>query len=208
MGDNAKICLEQAILDLCETKHLSKITVTDVLKASGITKSCFYSNFRDINDLYHYIYWERIAASSWPGLNKSYDDYLSACIIINRKIKNRYGKFFLQAIECHGQNCLEEFILEKTVAFDFNMAKQFYSYDKYDRLLFACRFYAHGWIHSRCDWIRSGYKMPIKEFAQQICDSRFALLTWLMGDNEKAKSMLQCPDLAIISDTSIHRDFH
>lgn len=205
--EKTKDRLEQAVLDLCEKKHLSKISVTDVLKQSGVTKSSFYSNFRDINDLYHYIYWEKVAAASWPGLNKSYDDYYNVCIINAKKIKNRYGKFFLQAIESRGQNCLWDFIMEHSVQFEFQMAKDFYEESQYDQLKYACEFYAYGWINARCEWIRSGYKTPVSAFAKQICDSRFAMLTWFMFDIEKTKQFMECSDLAVIRGTSFREIF-
>lgn len=40
-----------ALLDLCESKSLKKITVGDLLDATGTARQTFYNHFRDINDL-------------------------------------------------------------------------------------------------------------------------------------------------------------
>lgn len=196
---NATDKLEQAVLALCEKKHLSKITVTDILNQSGVKKCTFYKHFQDINDLYHFIYWEKIAAPCWPGLNRSYNDYLNVCIINTKKIQNRYGKFFLQAIETNGQNSLKEYIIEHSAQFEFEMAKDFYQDSQYGQLMFACKFYTYGWIEARCNWIKSGYQTPAEIFAKQICDSRFALLTWFMFNDEKKKPFMEFSLPSILS---------
>ncbi len=190
--------LENTLLRLCETSHLSKITVTQLLAEAGVSRSVFYNAYRDLNDFIHYIYWEKIISPQWPGLNKTYDDYLAVCIIVARKLKNRYGTFFMQAMEMRGQNSLRDYIMKRSVDFEFNMAKEFYDESQYPQLRYACEFYAYGWTEARYEWIRSGYQTPVKDFAKQICDARFALLTWFMFDIEKSKQFMACDDLAEI----------
>ena len=45
----------EALLELCNSKQLAKITVGDLARETGTVRQTFYNNFRDINDLISYI---------------------------------------------------------------------------------------------------------------------------------------------------------
>ena len=49
---DTKMRFANALFELCETKDINKITVSDVLRATGAAKQTFYNHFKDINDQY------------------------------------------------------------------------------------------------------------------------------------------------------------
>lgn len=58
MGRQKSNAVEQcvyALFDLCETKSINKITVSDILRETGIARQTFYNSFRDINGLIAYV---------------------------------------------------------------------------------------------------------------------------------------------------------
>ena len=52
---NSKELYCEALLRMCETQRLGKITVTSLIKETGTARQTFYNNFRDINDLVSFI---------------------------------------------------------------------------------------------------------------------------------------------------------
>ncbi len=197
-NEKTKDKLEAALLRLIQKTHLSKISVKMLVEEAGISRNAFYSVFRDMNDLIHYIYWEKIAAPNWPNMGKGYEDYLAVCKIITRKIKNRYGLFFLQAIEMEGQNSLRSYIMNRSVDFEFTLAREYCDETQYDNLRYACEFYASGWIEARCRWIKAGYDLDVDDFARKLTDIRFALLTCFMEEAKK-KEFLDSVELVKIN---------
>ena len=57
---DVKALLADALLELCEQKPLSKISVSDIQAQSGVSRQAFYNHFRDKQDLIQYIYLNRI----------------------------------------------------------------------------------------------------------------------------------------------------
>jgi len=57
---DVKKVIADALLSLSEQKSLSKITIKDIQDETGFSRQTFYNHFRDMADLLHYIYRERI----------------------------------------------------------------------------------------------------------------------------------------------------
>lgn len=199
MGKNAKGALMDTLVALCKTKALHKITVTDLLREAGVTRNAFYAMFRDINDLICCIYWERIAAPHWMSLTTSYDDYYMANLLSLKKVRNHYGPFLLQALEMRGQNCLQEYILKRTVDFEFRCAKKYFTPETYDELAFALRFNAYGWINTRMEWIQGGMGEPVELLARRITNARMALISGFMPDQRNVEAFRNSTDLVEIN---------
>ncbi len=53
--DRTKRLYCEALLDMCEEKNLSKITIRELAEATGTSRQTFYNNFCDINDLISYL---------------------------------------------------------------------------------------------------------------------------------------------------------
>ena len=51
MAIDVKALISDALLELCNEKPLSKISISDIQKKSGVSRQTFYNHFRDKNDL-------------------------------------------------------------------------------------------------------------------------------------------------------------
>lgn len=63
---NTKDLYCEALLSMCETQRLGKITVTSLIKETNTARQTFYNNFRDLNDLISYIPINHLARSGLP----------------------------------------------------------------------------------------------------------------------------------------------
>lgn len=53
------VCMD-AMHDLMQTKKLDRITVQDILSATGISKATFYRHYKDKNDLFEQMIWRDV----------------------------------------------------------------------------------------------------------------------------------------------------
>ena len=56
MSIDVKKILANALLNLCQKQSLQSITVSQLLKETGVSRQTFYNHFKDKNDLICYIY--------------------------------------------------------------------------------------------------------------------------------------------------------
>lgn len=57
------------LMDMCESRRLSGITVTDLIEEAGTARQTFYNHFSDINDLICYAAFRPMASVSDPFTN-------------------------------------------------------------------------------------------------------------------------------------------
>ncbi len=50
MAINVEKLIVDALMELCNSKPLSKITVSDISKTSGVSRTTFYKHFQDVYD--------------------------------------------------------------------------------------------------------------------------------------------------------------
>lgn len=85
------------LMDMCETRRLVDISVTDVVEQAGTAKQTFYNHFADINDLICYVASKLIFS----------DDYRYVDPECSRRALTeslRHRGFFCQLGTLHGQN--------------------------------------------------------------------------------------------------------
>ena len=115
MAIDVKALLADALLELCEQKPLSKISVSDIQAQSGVSRQAFYNHFRDKQDLIQYIYLNRIIVE-WADPDVDFPYYDALLKTFRRYI--RYQRFLKQAILLTGQNCLADFMTDYCIEFD------------------------------------------------------------------------------------------
>ncbi len=60
MAIDVKELLSEALLNICHEKSLEFITISKLLRITGVSRQTFYNHFVDKNDLIQYIYNTRI----------------------------------------------------------------------------------------------------------------------------------------------------
>lgn len=106
--------IADTMLEMLETKTIDNITVSSIIKETEISSRTFYNNFQDKYDVCNYIYDRILDKYCWYvdgkrcTLDAFFDNLLS-------DIVTRHLHFFLNTTFYHGQNSLEEHIIERGI---------------------------------------------------------------------------------------------
>ncbi len=187
MAINMKALFADALLDLCEHKPLRYISVTDLSKITGASKTTFYNHFQDKNDLIHYIYSKRILRS-WEDSLQSHSELairteFYACML-------PYKRFLMQAFQIEGQNSLADFAYEFCVSwYEKQLAKRL-GPDKQipSDLHFSCHFVSYGIVYSFIEWINNGMSETPEKLAANIAVSMPARLKSVLFSQSETDS--------------------
>ena len=109
MALDVKKVIADALHSISEGKSLAKITIRDLLEETGFSRQTFYNHFKDMADLLHYIYRERIVIHWDPAdVELDFCDYL----IRDLSMTKEYRRFLRNALRIHGQNGLREYMID------------------------------------------------------------------------------------------------
>lgn len=178
MAIDVKALLADSLLELNEEKPLSKISVSDILANSGVSRQAFYNHFRDKQDLIQYIYLNRII-QNWksPGEDFSYREELLKTF----QIYIRYHRFLKQAIQIPGQNCLADFMTDYCIEFDRKWHQQCFGETPMpDSLRLATEYHSRAAMTMTIWWILSDMPIPPDVIASMILQMRDAGLSHML----------------------------
>ena len=170
MSIDVKKILANALLNLCQKQSLQSITVSQLLKETGVSRQTFYNHFKDKNDLICYIYDTYIV----PDFDEHHMDidFYESLLQTFQNIKN-YHKFMKQACQIEGQNCLKDYIVEHCQQFDLKWHQNLYGSDPMpDDLKFATIYHANASSSMTLSWILSNMPVPCEEIVDMIVQMR------------------------------------
>ena len=170
MSIDVKKILANALLNLCQKQSLQSITVSQLLKETGVSRQTFYNHFKDKNDLICYIY-DTYIVPDFDEHHMDIDSYESL-IQTFQNIK-KYHKFMKQACQIEGQNCLKDYIVEHCQQFDLKWHQNLYGSDPMpDDLKFATIYHANASSSMTLSWILSNMPVPCEEIVDMIVQMR------------------------------------
>ncbi len=182
MAIDVKALISDALLELCNEKPLSKISISDIQKKSGVSRQTFYNHFRDKNDLIQHIYLDRII-SNWKVVSTDLEYYDSLLDVFDRYA--RYQYFLKQALSLNDQNCLREFMIDYCKKFDLEWHQRYYGTEPMpDALRFATEYHAVASMSITIAWILSDMPSPPHVIAENIARMRDAGLSPLLYDKK------------------------
>ena len=157
MAIDKKKMFADALIGLCRDKHLSRITIKDILEITGMCRQTFYNHFIDKNDLINWTYFTRITGDSRHlderGLWGFVYDSHNYCV--------QHKNFFTQACSLEGQNTLKEYMIQHNYENYLNLVIEEYGEDVLtDELLWAIEFNAYGAINMHIKWVNEGMLLP------------------------------------------------
>ena len=176
--DQTRYIFAQSLKDLLVHQPLDKLTVTDIVKHSGMTRQTFYRHFQDKYDLVNW-YFEKLADKSFrqignsstlrEGLIKKFT------FILNDKL------FFSQAFQSKDYNNVENY--------DYQCILEFYKHiirkkigDIPSDILFLLEMYCHGSIAMTVNWAVSGMQESPEQIADLLIDALPPKLKVLLSD--------------------------
>lgn len=174
--------LAESLLELCEQKPLSSITIKDLLSHTGVSRQAFYNRFRDKNDLIQWIYEKRILKSFIEnGYETSYYDD----ILLYFQAIRSYRSFLKQACSTHGQNCLVDFMQHFAIEYDKSWHQHLNGGQPLsDEQLFVSKYYSVASIYITIEWILSTHPESPELIARRLTQVRSASMMQLLFDNE------------------------
>ena len=180
MAIDIKSIFADKLLDMLRERKLRDITVKDLLQSTGASKQTFYNHFCDKNDLICWIYENRILNSfQEKNLSKSY--YLSCLDYTERLAANR--RFMKQALEISGQNCLADYMKERSIQYDQEWQKYHSGIETLtDDMKFALTYHSCGNMDMIIRWIREGTKESPEFMARNITMVRKIGLSPVFGE--------------------------
>lgn len=170
MSIDVKKILANALLNLCQKQSLQSITVSQLLKETGVSRQTFYNHFKDKNDLICYIYDTYIV----PNFDEHHMDidFYESLLQTFQNIK-KYHKFMKQACQIEGRNCLKDYIVEHCQQFDLKWHQNLYGSDPMpDDLKFATIYHANASSSMTLSWILSNMPVPCEEIVDMIVQMR------------------------------------
>lgn len=175
MAISYKDMISDTLLELNMSKNLKKISVTDIQKASGVSRQTFYHHFADILDLIQYTYTRNIVIH-WDPDDKDLDFCDHLLEDFSRTMK--YRKFLQDAFEFHGPNNLMDYMVDYCIDFEQKWMQTFYGEDPVPEYMQrAVTFAAGGAMHIKIQWVRSGIDRPLFEVVQDVIDNENRCLT-------------------------------
>ena len=145
----------EALLDLCDEKPLSKITVSDITKRAGSARQTFYNHFRDINDLISYLPITFLSSHS-AGIHDTQGVRMAYTYAMEHK------SFFRQLPRHSGQNNFREsFILWLEESYFARYAADVLGEEERMYRMICINLYVSGVTDVFLEWCRADLSWPL-----------------------------------------------
>lgn len=184
MSIDVKRILGTALLELTQKKPLESLTVSQILKETGVSRQTFYNHFKDKNDLICYVY-DTFIVPDFHDQNMNID-FHDSLLVTFENIK-KYHWFMKQACQMEGQNCLKDYIVDHCQAFDLKWHQELYGKEPMpDALRFATIYHAHASSSMTLSWILSDMPVPCEDIVQMIVEMRELGMDKLFQDSDNS----------------------
>jgi AcrR family transcriptional regulator len=175
MASNSKKEISDALLELCESKSLARITIGEIIERAGTGRQTFYNHFRNKNDLVNWTWEVHLSGAGLLKGSQNLYEYVFQVSLLHAK----HRRFFLQACALGGQNSLVDYILAHNrrnytaLVRERLAAKKGGSVDGPlpQELLFAIEFNAYGANYMHIKWVRENMPIPPETFSRQLVEA-------------------------------------
>ncbi|MEG0276740.1 MAG: TetR/AcrR family transcriptional regulator C-terminal domain-containing protein [Coprobacillus sp.] len=176
--DQTKYIFAQSIKDLMINQPLDKITVTDIVKHSGMTRQTFYRNFQDKYDLVNW-YFEKLADKSFRQIGNS--STLREGLIKKFTFLLNDKVFFMQAFQSKDYNNVENYDYQCILEFYRHIIEKKIGEIPSD-IMFLLEMYCHGSITMTVRWAVQGMQEKPEVVAELLLDALPPKLEELLSD--------------------------
>ncbi|OJG69973.1 TetR family dihydroxyacetone kinase regulator [Enterococcus phoeniculicola] len=162
-----KKVIGDALMDFCEEKSFTKISIQDLTKKVGLNRQTFYYHFSDKHDLLRWVYFEH-SLCYLKSENLSLENWEEQALKMLKAMKEK-STFYLNTVTADPEILMNEFseITQELFISLFNQMdeeKQLSEKDKY----FYARFFSYGCSGVLTNWILEGYQESPLEIATQL----------------------------------------
>ncbi len=172
MSNAVKFLLLRTIEKLMIEKSIEEITIGDILKSSGVSRSTFYRYFSDKYALYNWVFGSYVDELISDGIHLSFRSFLHELILhILEK-----SKYYENAILYTGQNSFYEYFTERISEYFSLQLFAMHCQDLPIEKRYFIRYHCGAILRVLYEWIRLDYK----ESPQEICD---IIVSAIRGEN-------------------------
>lgn len=159
-----------SLMELISQKQFQKISVTDIVENTELSRQSFYRYFSDKYDLINWSL-KKLLDQLYEERKKSGEPPQVGLLKLLYMIKSQQN-FFFQAFQMNGQNALNEFFCHYIVKSGSMEYRQALSDEtELKKLDFSYRFASYGIVCSIAEWTLSGMKETPEELTEQIFDN-------------------------------------
>ena len=173
MSHVIKMKLADGLEEILQEKSISKLTISDIVGVSGVSRQTFYNNFIDIYDLVYWTHTMRIREAVDTFWEE--EDFVQAfetATIIMRKHKI----FYQQIIRKEGINSFQSLFAHQNVELSKLRIKKKLQKDCNREEEFLLELYWYGVSQMLINWILDGMKEEPKELAKLFYEGLPVLL--------------------------------
>lgn len=188
--EQTRYLFAQSIKDLMQKQSLDKITVTDIVKRSGMTRQTFYRYFQDKYDLVNW-YFEKLADKSFRQIGNS--STLREGLIKKFTFLLNDRTFFMQAFQSKDYNNVENY--------DYQCILEFYTHVIEKKIgtipsdiKFLLEMYCHGSITMTVNWAVHGMQESPEVIADLLIEALPPKLEALLSDLSHHSAFLKKGD--------------
>lgn len=164
---DTKYIFAESIKELMEKQPLDKITVTDIVRRSGMTRQTFYRNFQDKYDLVNW-YFEKLADKSIRQIGNS--STLREGLIKKFSFLLNDRIFFMQAFQSKDYNNVENYDYQCIFDFYSSIIEKKVGHIPQD-IDFLLKMYCHGSITMTVEWAIDGMKESPENMADLLIEA-------------------------------------
>ena len=182
---DVKKIIVDTFLDLCKQKSLHKISIQNIVDASGVSRQTFYNHFCDKLELIKYVYETRVIYDFVSAESVSLDFY--GCCLNSMIAEREYLYFMKPALEITGPNCLADYMYEHTAMFDGQYHQHYYGEEEMPHIMkMVSDYHAYAAMHMHIQWILGGCKEPPEYYIDIWMKARTASMDELFFKNRES----------------------
>ena len=178
-GEKTKLRFAEAAKELMQTAALDKITVTDIVARSGMTRQTFYRNFKDKYDLVNW-YFEKLAQRSFKQMGVSYTLREGLVKKFNFILNDK--RFFSQAFQSRDCNSIVSYDYESILEFYTGIITRKLGGPLPEDIRFLLEMYCRGSIDMTVQWATTGMHRSPEEMAELLVEALPERLRELLSD--------------------------
>ncbi|MDO4280054.1 MAG: TetR/AcrR family transcriptional regulator C-terminal domain-containing protein [Peptococcaceae bacterium] len=164
-SDKMRYRLAQAAKACILADGFESVTVTQIVRACGVTRQTFYRNFADKYALVNW-YFDKLLLASFDQMGEGRT--VRECLEKKFEYIDKERVFFAIAFRVDGQNALKEYDYELILEFYTNFIRHKTGQELDEDLLFPLRFYCHGSVNMTLEWIFDVHPCPGDELAARM----------------------------------------
>lgn len=188
MAFDVKGTFAWALLELCEAKELSKITVRDLEDKTGFSRPTFYRHFKDKDDLVQYVYdkivlrqpAENCEEESCTGEEINTENIYEWIVADLRGMK-KYRRFMKMACMQDGLNSLWAHMISEGRKSDLEWHRIMHGGELTKEMKDASDYHSAASVYITIEWILTDMQDSEEELADKIIRNRVMSLPEVLG---------------------------